>query len=374
MIPSMENQSRRDKSSKTSDESSPESNDESWESNDESSESSHESSSESGDESSPESSESNDSLRDSHNNDDGFMNHDDRTGYHSSSSVFQQYYRCHPITDSSQKYSHLENSDKIVLPESALDRLSRMNIQYPMSFELRNPRTQKLTHCGVMEFTSEEGLVLVPDWMMQKMSLEPGEIAVVKNVDLVKGTYVKLRPHTSDFLQISNPKSVLETTLRSFSCLTAGDTIMIVYNGNKFYIDVLETRPATAAISIIETDCEVSFAPPLDYKERERPVKISFNDVVCVGGKVAEEEEAAFRPFVGVARRLDGNPVTCTPNPASRSCTDNAGHKRKTVLGSREAVAGNLKKSKNGNEEGGTERNEEKGFQAFTGRSYRLTD
>lgn len=45
---------------------------------------------------------------------------------------------------------------------------------------------------------------------------------------------------------------------------------MVAYNNKKYYIDIIETKPDTA-ISIIETDCEVDFAPPLDYKEPEKP-------------------------------------------------------------------------------------------------------
>lgn len=66
----------------------------------------------------------------------------------------------------------------------------------------------------------------------------------------------------------------LETTLRNFSCLTTGDSIMVAYNNKKYYIDIVETKPSSA-ISIIETDCEVDFAPPLDYKEPERPKQVS---------------------------------------------------------------------------------------------------
>lgn len=45
---------------------------------------------------------------------------------------------------------------------------------------------------------------------------------------------------------------------------------MVAYNNKKFYIDVVEAKPSSA-VSIIETDCEVDFAPPLDYKEPEKP-------------------------------------------------------------------------------------------------------
>lgn len=45
---------------------------------------------------------------------------------------------------------------------------------------------------------------------------------------------------------------------------------MVAYNNKQYYIDIVETKPASA-VSIIETDCEVDFAPPLDYKEPEKP-------------------------------------------------------------------------------------------------------
>lgn len=45
---------------------------------------------------------------------------------------------------------------------------------------------------------------------------------------------------------------------------------MVAYNKKKYYIDIIEAKPSNA-ISIFETDCEVDFAPPLDYKEPEKP-------------------------------------------------------------------------------------------------------
>lgn len=52
--------------------------------------------------------------------------------------------------------------------------------------------------------------------------------------------------------------------------MTTGDTIMVPYNNKKYYINIVEAKPSSA-ISIIETDCEVDFAPPLDYVEPEKP-------------------------------------------------------------------------------------------------------
>ncbi len=58
--------------------------------------------------------------------------------------------------------------------------------------------------------------------MMQNLLLNVGDTVRVRSVSLPKGSYVKLQPITSDFLDITNPKAVLERALRSYSCLTVG--------------------------------------------------------------------------------------------------------------------------------------------------------
>lgn len=225
-------------------------------------------------------------------------------GYHGTS--FEQTYRCYPA--SFIEKPQLEVGDKIIMPPSALDRLASLHIDYPMLFELRNAATERVSHCGVLEFIAEEGMIYMPYWMMQNMLLQEGDIVRVKNATLPKGTYVKLQPHTKDFLDISNPKAILETTLRNFSCLTTGDSIMVAYNNKKYYIDIVETKPSSA-ISIIETDCEVDFAPPLDYKEPERPQQPSMApNRAPAQVPEPEPEEPRFSPFTGSGRRLDGKP------------------------------------------------------------------
>ena len=55
----------------------------------------------------------------------------------------------------------LEHGGKIIMPPSALDQLSRLNVQYPMLFKLTNPATSRTTHCGVLEFIADEGKDLI---------------------------------------------------------------------------------------------------------------------------------------------------------------------------------------------------------------------
>ena len=53
------------------------------------------------------------------------------------------------------------------MPPSALERLARLNISYPMLFKLTNQRMATFTHCGVLEFVAEEGRIFVPHWVRE---------------------------------------------------------------------------------------------------------------------------------------------------------------------------------------------------------------
>ncbi|KAI5668769.1 hypothetical protein M9H77_18622 [Catharanthus roseus] len=314
----------------------------------------------------------------------------DGYGYHGTS--FEQTYRCYPASfiDKPQ----IENGDKIIMPPSALDRLASLHIDYPMLFELRNAAAERVSHCGVLEFIAEEGMIYMPYWMMENLLLQEGDIVRVKNVTLPKGKYVKLQPHTKDFLDISNPKAILETTLRNFSCLTTGDSIMVAYNNKKYYIDIVETKPSNA-ISIIETDCEVDFAPPLDYKEPEKTVASP-----ATGKAPAEETpseaEPKFNPFSGAGRRLDGKPLNYQPPPLSFS-PGSKGKRPDVSNGGAQSSAGSSSQSTNSQSQGKLvfgsnvnrarettkeaaketnqqepQKKEEPKFQPFTGKKYSL--
>ncbi|KAI3780857.1 hypothetical protein L2E82_10850 [Cichorium intybus] len=301
-------------------------------------------------------------------------------GYRGTS--FEQTYRCYPASFIDK--AHIENGDKIIMPPSALDRLASLHIDYPMLFELRNVSSERVSHCGVLEFIAEEGLIYMPYWMMQNLLLQEGDIVRVKNVTLPKGTYVKLQPHTSDFLNISNPKAILETTLRNFSCLTIGDSIMVAYNNKKYYINIIESKPSNA-ITIIETDCEVDFAPPLDYKQPERS-KSSFKQPTQ--DEVGVQEEPKFNAFTGSGRRLDGKPLKHQPPPVAavkgkqQAVSGSGGGPPPTASTSRQTQgklvfgsnAATPQKQKEVGKESKPEQppKEEPKFQAFTGKKYSL--
>lgn len=109
--------------------------------------------------------------------------------------------------------------------------------------------------------------------MMQTLALEPGDLVQIKSTDLPPGQFVKLQPQSPSFLEISDPKAVLENAFRNFACLTVGDIFTFAYNDSVYEIAVKETKPSIAAggaIGVLETDLEVDFETPVGYQEPTR--------------------------------------------------------------------------------------------------------
>ncbi|XP_012251047.1 ubiquitin recognition factor in ER-associated degradation protein 1 [Athalia rosae] len=216
---------------------------------------------------------------------------------------FNTQYKCFSVSMlPGNDRQHVERGGKIIMPPSALDQLTRLNIVYPMLFKLTNKKTNRVTHCGVLEFVADEGKAYLPYWMMHNLLLEEGEILNIESVSLPVATFSRFQPQSEDFLDITNPTAVLENGLRSFACLTTGDIIAIKYNQRIYEMCVLETKPGPA-VSIIECDMNVEFAPPVGYKEPERMVRPNEETIDPVDMMPAP---LGFVAFKGQGNRLDG--------------------------------------------------------------------
>ncbi|CDR43398.1 CYFA0S12e00100g1_1 [Cyberlindnera fabianii] len=184
---------------------------------------------------------------------------------------FNQMFRCYPVDmmPENVRKTDANYGGKIFLPPSALNKLTMLHIRYPMLFELSNEDKGLKTCSGVLEFVAEEGRVYVPKWMMSTLQVKPGSVLRVASVDVPLGKFVKIEPQSVDFLDISDPKAVLENVLRNFATLTIGDIIEISYNNKIYGIKVLEVKPDNSfnSICVIETDLETDFAPPVGYVE-----------------------------------------------------------------------------------------------------------
>uniref|UniRef100_A0A914UYR1 Ubiquitin fusion degradaton protein n=1 Tax=Plectus sambesii TaxID=2011161 RepID=A0A914UYR1_9BILA len=197
---------------------------------------------------------------------------------------------------------------QILLPSSALDWLVRLNIQYPMMFRITNtnPETQRVTHCGVLEFLAEEGRCYLPSWMMRQLLLAEGDVAQIQYASLPLATYAKFKPQSPDFLNISNPRAVLEVELRKFACLSKNDLIAVRYNDQVLEFLVQEVKPGNA-VTIIECDMNVEFDAPEGYVEPtvQRPSEPAFSKPPAPAQTVVVPDKR-FAAFTGSGQRLDG--------------------------------------------------------------------
>lgn len=228
---------------------------------------------------------------------------------------FSNNYRCYSTSFgalSDEKSKEIQRGGKIIMPPSALDQLSRLNISYPMLFKLTNKgkNNNRSTHCGVLEFVAEEGVVFLPYWMMQNLLLAEGDLVHIENCTLPIATYARFQPQSVEFHDISNPKAVLENALRNFACLTKGDVIAIQYNNRQYELCVLEVRPQEA-VCIIECDISLEFDAPVGYQPEVNDQKESEELVVGTPDvkKALEEyilENSGFSAFDGAGNRLDG--------------------------------------------------------------------
>lgn len=206
---------------------------------------------------------------------------------------FDEYYRCYPIAMlPGPDRESANHGGKVFMPASALEKLTRLHITYPMLFELINGAKEKSTHAGVLEFTAEEGKIYLPLWLMNTLLLEAGDLLQIKSTDLPPGTFIKLQPQSPSFLDISDPKAVLENAFRNFSCLTVGDIFSFDYNDEIYEIGVKEVKPSleAQAVCTLETDLSVDFDEPVGYQEWAKAQEANKKSVpssgAVAGGKI----------------------------------------------------------------------------------------
>lgn len=137
----------------------------------------------------------------------------------------------------------VNKGNKIILPSSALNELARLKISYPMTFMISNPHMSKKSYCGVLEFSAEEGVCHIPVWLMDQLFLEEGAEIMLRNITLNKGTYMKIAPHETKFIDLPDPKAILERELTNYACVYKGDTININHGGRDYAIDIVDCKP-----------------------------------------------------------------------------------------------------------------------------------
>ncbi len=202
----------------------------------------------------------------------------------------------------------LESGNKILLPPSVLHNLSQYKLPQPMIFILQNTLLGNSSNVGVLEFIADNGMCILPNWLSEQLNLDYGaEVNLMLQTSAPKGKFVKLQPHKTEFIELPDPRAILERNLSKYVCLTKGDTIQVQVVNKTYLFDVLEVKPqnSTNCICLIEADIEVDFAPPLDYVEKPPDLVKRESSV-----NLEEDEENEQKgPFQGKGIKINGQVI-----------------------------------------------------------------
>lgn len=94
-------------------------------------------------------------------------------------------------------------------------------------FKVTNTDNEMETHLSVLEFDSEEGQVILPDWVFGSIGLELYTRVSIRLCTLPKASKVVFQPQEHVFSQLVDARRTLQQKLSSFVALTRGDCITI---------------------------------------------------------------------------------------------------------------------------------------------------
>lgn len=172
--------------------------------------------------------------------------------------------------------------DKITLPVSYLEILTSQEItdQGPMLFKISLSSNPSIfTHCGMLEFTADEGTVGLPPKVRRSLGIDEEienenenkleEKVIIKYLRLEKGTFAKVQPKKGGMTMISEIRAMLEHNMRKHATLTVGDILTVWHRGKAFDLTVIELKPENF-VTVIDTDLEIDLDIPEDQMQREK--------------------------------------------------------------------------------------------------------
>lgn len=150
---------------------------------------------------------------------------------------------------------------------------------------------------------------------MTHLGFSEGSNIRINGASLPKGKFVKLEPQELTFLELSDPKAVLEKALSHFPSLTLNSIIEISHQSIQLMFKILEIKPDhKTGIEIRNTDIEVDFAPPVGYvapapQPRAPPPTMASKMGINVDAKHEERKDGAFDAFMGTGNSVGGKRI-----------------------------------------------------------------
>jgi len=179
--------------------------------------------------------------------------------------------RAYPLSFcSNEQRGSLEYSNQIILAPEILASVSA-DLTNMMVFTLEN--NEKKVNVGVYEFSAPPDICYMPYYFMTLLGIKEGDRIQVKHIqeDMQKATAITLKPQEQEFLELNNPKVVLEYYMsRFYPIISLNDIIRIQYNGEIYCLSVSKLEPSDI-VSTIDSNITLEFEKAHDDTHVELP-------------------------------------------------------------------------------------------------------
>jgi hypothetical protein len=177
----------------------------------------------------------------------------------------------YPLTFSENpQRERLEYSNQVLLPpeilqNAGMDWFANNQSNFPAFFNLKYNGVS--VNVGVLEFTEIPDIIYIPWHIFSLLGLQEGERVKVEMIteEIISATEITLKPHSYKFVELSDPKDILEKIIsKNYPIISLYDIIKINHEGIEYLISVTKLEPAPI-VKMLNCDVNLIFEPALDY-------------------------------------------------------------------------------------------------------------
>ncbi len=112
----------------------------------------------------------------------------------------------------------------------------------------------KFTYCGVLDFTADEGMCMIPHGVMANLDVYGSDFVTIRYIaNVPKGDFVQLEPIQREIFEIPELDKYLETVISNYCLLYPNQILTCFFAGEQYSIKV----------KIIKSVCEFDVEPEL---------------------------------------------------------------------------------------------------------------
>jgi len=232
----------------------------------------------------------------------------------------------YPLSFSSNvQRNTLEYSNQVILPPEILASFPNYTGTV-LFFTIANE--EKKINVGVYEFTDIPDVCYIPYYFMMILGIKEGDRVQIEQLaeEPQKATAITLKPQEQAFIELNDPKVVLEYHMsRLYPIVSLGDVIRVYHNNIVYCLSISKLDPANI-VQTINCDITLEFEEPHDYKcpaipeplpadneivptnneeySGDQNYVVNSNNTSVVRSNIITRNNRPFVPFQGKGRRL----------------------------------------------------------------------